>query len=88
MKRNFAGPSMIKDEMRVATRKMEIGKAKSLYSISMEVLEVFEGYGIDKIAKLFNEIYDTCQIPSRISKSIFIALTKEPGATQCKIISN
>ena len=32
---------------------------------------------------LLYEIYDTGQIPQDISKSIFIALPKKPGLTEC-----
>ena len=40
----------------------------------MKFLEAFEYYRIDKITKILNKIYDTVQIPSGISKFIFIAL--------------
>ena len=41
--------------------------------------------GIDKIATLLNEIYDTGQFPPNISKSVFKALPKKPGATGCEL---
>ena len=72
MKRsNEAGPPIMKDEIRAAIRRMKLGKATGPGSISVELLEALEDYGIDKITTLLNEIYDTGQIPSDISKSIF-----------------
>ena len=41
-------------------------------------------FGIEKITDLLNEVYDTGQIPTDMSKSIFIALPKKPGATECE----
>ena len=40
--------------------------------------------GIDKIT-LFNKIYDTGHILPDISKSIFIALSKRPGAAESEL---
>ena len=37
------------------------------------------------ITALLNKIYDTGQIPPDISKSIFIALKKKPGITECEL---
>ena len=70
----FAAPPIMKDEIRAAIRKMKLINATGPVSISVELLEALEDYGIDKISTLLNEIYETGQIPSHISKSIFIAL--------------
>ena len=59
---------------------MKSGKATCPRSISVELLEALEVYGIDKnikITTLLNKIYGTGQIPPDIPKSIFIALPKE-----------
>ncbi|GFO09658.1 endonuclease-reverse transcriptase, partial [Plakobranchus ocellatus] len=42
-------------------------------------------FGIGKVTHLLNEIYDTGQIPTDLSKSIFIALPKKPGATESEL---
>ena len=55
MKRNFAGPPIMKDEIRVAIRKTKFDKATG----PIETLEALEAYGIDNISTLLNEIYDT-----------------------------
>ena len=64
-------------EIWAAIRKMKLGKRTGPDSISVELLEPLEDYGIDKTTTLFNKTYDTCKIPRDISKSIFIALPKE-----------
>ncbi|GFN95634.1 endonuclease-reverse transcriptase [Plakobranchus ocellatus] len=48
-------------------------------------IEALEDFGIGKVTHLLNEIYDTGQIPTDLSKSIFIALPKKPGATECEL---
>ena len=63
----------------LAIRKMKLGKATGPYSISVELLEALENYGIYMITTLLNEMYDTGRIPPDISKSLFIALPKKPG---------
>ncbi|GFR85819.1 transposon TX1 uncharacterized 149 kDa protein [Elysia marginata] len=85
MKRNFAGPLILKDEVRAAIRKMKSGKATGPDKISVELIEALEDYGIEKTTNLLNEIYDTGQIPTDLTKSIFIALPKKPGATECEL---
>ena len=80
MKHNFAGPPIMKDEIRAALR-----KETDPNSISVELLKALEDYGIDMITTLLNEIYDTGQVPLDMSKSIFIALPKKPRATGCEL---
>ena len=85
MKKNFAGPSIMKDEVREAMRKMKTGKATGPDGLSIELIEALEEFGIEKVTTLLNEIYDTGQIPVDMSRSIFIALPKKPGATDCEL---
>ena len=85
MKKNFAGPPIMKDEVREAMRKMKTGKATGPNGLSIELIEALEEFGIEKVTTLLNEIYDTGQIPVDMSRSIFIALPKKPGATDCEL---
>ena len=85
MKKNFAGPPIMKDELREAMRKMKTGKATGPDGLSIELIEALEEDGIEKVTTLLNEIYDTGQIPVDMSRSIFIALPKKPGATDCEL---
>ncbi|GFO23899.1 endonuclease-reverse transcriptase [Plakobranchus ocellatus] len=60
-------------------------EGKSPDNISVELIEALEDFGIGKVTHPLNEIYDTGQIPTDLSKSIFIALPKKPGATECEL---
>ncbi|GFS11191.1 LINE-1 retrotransposable element ORF2 protein [Elysia marginata] len=85
MKNNFAGPVIMKDEVRAAIRKMKNGKATGPDSIAVEQIEALEEFGTTIITDLLNEIYDTGQIPTDMLKSIFIATPKKAGATECEL---
>ena len=50
---------IMKDEIQVEIRMIILGKATGLDRIAVKFLEALEEYGIDKIATLLNEIYDT-----------------------------
>ncbi|GFO48682.1 upf0568 protein c14orf166 homolog [Plakobranchus ocellatus] len=85
MKNNFAGPPIMKEEVETAIKKMKHGKAAGPDNISVELIEAREDFGIGKVTHLLNEIYDTGQIPTDLSKSIFIALPKKSNATECEL---
>ena len=85
MKKNFAGPPILKEEVRAAINKMKKGKATGPDNISVELIEALDDLGIEKTTQLLNEIYDTGQLPQDISRSVFIALPKKPGATECEL---
>ena len=85
MKKNFAGSPIMKDEVREAMRKIKTGKATGPDGLSIELIEALEEYRIEKVTTLLNEIYDTGQIPVDMSRSIFKALPKKPGATDCEL---
>ena len=77
-KHNFAGPPIMKDEIRAAMRKMKLRKATGPDNIYLQILEILGDYGVDKITTLVNKIYDTGQIPPDISESIpFYSTAKE-----------
>ena len=78
------GPTILKDEVHAALLAMKNGKAPGLDGITVEHIETLEEFGIEKLTLLLNEVYDTGLIPSDMSKSIFIALPKKPGATECE----
>ncbi|GFO37775.1 hypothetical protein PoB_006428000 [Plakobranchus ocellatus] len=68
----------MKEEVETAIKKMKYGKATGPDNISVELIEALEDFGIGKVTHLLNEIHDTGQIPTDLSKSIFIALPKKP----------
>ena len=75
----------MKDEVRAAIQNMKGGKATGPDNIAIEQIEAPEEFGISKITILFNEIYDTGHIPKDMLKSVFIALPKKAGATECEL---
>ncbi|GFO38874.1 endonuclease-reverse transcriptase [Plakobranchus ocellatus] len=68
MKNNFAGPPIMKEEVETAIKKMKHVKATGPDNISVELIEALEDLGIRKVTHLLNEIYDTGQIPTDLSK--------------------
>ncbi|GFN76223.1 endonuclease-reverse transcriptase [Plakobranchus ocellatus] len=85
MKGNFAGPPILKDEVRTAIWKMKNGKATGPDNIAAEQIKALDEFGINKITELLDEIYETGEIPKEMLKSIFIALPKKDGATECEL---
>ena len=85
MKRNFVVPTIMKDEIRAAKRKMKIlRQSTGRNSISVELLEALEDSGIDKIATLLNKLYDTGQIPPDMCNT-FVELIAVPEVTECEL---
>ena len=65
---------------------MKGGKATGPDNIAIEQnIEAPEELGISKITILLNEIYDTGRIPKDMLKSVFVALSKKAGATECEL---
>jgi hypothetical protein len=48
------------------------------------MIEALDGFGINKITNLFNCMYDSCHTPNDLTTSIFIALSKRVGVTECE----
>lgn len=42
-------------------------------------------FGIDKLTKITNEIYDNGEITEDLSRRVSIALPKKPTANECKL---
>ncbi|XP_042884442.1 uncharacterized protein LOC122261026 [Penaeus japonicus] len=82
VEKNMEGPPIIKSEVRVAIGKMKKNKAPGPDKIVTEMIKALDEFGIDKMTEIINEIYDSGEIPEELSKSIFIALPKKPGAIE------
>ena len=82
--KNFDGPPIMKDDVRKAVKSMKKGKAAGPDKITVEMIESLDEFGIYMLPDFLNAIYDSGEIPSDLSKSIFIALPKKPGATECE----
>ena len=85
IKKNIEGPCILKEEVQRALKKMKSGKATGPDNIPVEIITVLEDLGIDMTTKLLNAIYDSGTIPEDLCKSVFIALPKTPGATECEL---
>ena len=53
-------------------------------NINIEMVAAMEDLGVD-IKQLLIDIYDTGQIPTDLSQSIFTAIPKKPGAIECEL---
>ena len=62
---------------------MKLGKSTGPDNIPVEVIVTLEELGREKTTKLLNSIYDSGEITKDMIKSVFIALPKSPGATEC-----
>ena len=85
IKKNFEGPSILKQEVAAAINKMKNGKATGPDNIPIEMIKALEEIGLDMTTRLMNAIYDNGTIPVDLCKSVFIALPKTPGATECEL---
>jgi len=63
---------------------MKNGKAAGSDNVEAEFLKLINEEGIKWIRKIFNNIYDTGEIPKEWLKSEFIALPKKIGAKKCE----
>ena len=77
------GPKIVKSEIESALKQMSKGKAVGVDNISAEALQALGDFGIEKLTELCNDMYKSAYIPEDLRTSIFIALPKKPGATEC-----
>ena len=47
------------------------------------MLKALDEWGIDALHKIIDQIYECGEIPEELSKSVFIAMPKKPGAIDC-----
>ena len=74
---NTDGPPILKVELENALRKMKNGKAAGVDEITAEMLKPLGDFGINKLTKLFNDIYDTGFLPDEMLSYIYITLSKK-----------
>ena len=85
IRKDIDGPNILKDEVRFAIKHMKRNKACGPDNIFAELLHATEEFSVEKITEIANDIYNSGEIPDDLSKSIFIALPKKPGATECEL---
>ena len=83
--KDIDGPDILKDEVRFAIKHLKRNKACGPDNIFAELLHATEEFSVEKITEIANDIYNSGEIPDDLSKSIFIALPKKPGATECEL---
>ena len=77
------GPKILQAEVSTAIKKMRKNKATGPDGIVIEMIEALEEYGIDKVTDVVNKTYDDENFPKDLSKLVFIAIPKKPGAIDC-----
>ena len=85
IRKDIDGPEILKDEVRFAVKHMKRNKACGPDNIYAELLQASEEFSVEKITEIANDIYNSGKMPEDLSKSIFIALPKKPGATECEL---
>ena len=83
--KNLEGPRILKSEVRTAIAEMKRNKAAGPDGIVAEMIYALDEFGVEKLTNILNEIYDTSEIPEDLTKSIFIAFPKNPGAIECEL---
>ena len=79
------GPPILKEEVEAAIKRMKLGKATGPDNIPVEIIVALEELGLNIVTHFLNRIYDSGKIPDDLLKSVFIALPKSPGATECEL---
>ncbi|GFO38846.1 endonuclease-reverse transcriptase [Plakobranchus ocellatus] len=85
IKEKIEGPTILKEEVEAAVKKMKNGKATGPDNIPVEIIKALDNLGIDMTTRLLNAIYDSGPIPEDLCKSVFIVLPETLGATECKL---
>lgn len=79
------GPSITRDEILHALRTMKSGKVPGPDNIYIELLKLFDDNDglLDLLTELFNDVYDTGQIPSKWLISTFLTIPKKTTSRKC-----
>ena len=75
----------MKSEVESALEKMKRNKAAGPDETVTEMLTSSEDFDIENLIDLVNRVYDSGEIPEDLSRLIFMALPKKPGATACEL---
>ena len=74
----------MEDEVRQALKEIKREKAEGSYGVVSEMLEAAGDFGIGKLTRLANRIYDNGDIPMKMRESVLIAFPKKPGEVDCE----
>ena len=78
------GNPITREEVRDAMKQMKKNKSVGNDEIAFEMIEALRSFGPDKITDIANFLYESENVPDEMIESIFIALPKNPGTTDCK----
>src|SRR5215469_12186722 len=81
---NGEGPPILNEEVEDAMNKMKFGKAVGNDGIALEMLKALGNFAVEKITTLANKIYESGELTSHMSKSVFIAIPKVQGTLECE----
>ena len=73
-----------RDELRYVMKQMKKNKAVGNDQIAFEMIGALGNFGLDKITDITNSVYESENVTNEMIESIFIALPKKPGTTNCK----
>ena len=79
------GLKILKAEVKTAISRINKNKAARPGNMVIEMINALEEFGIKKLTDMINEIYEKGEIPRDLSRSIFTALPKRPGAIECEL---
>lgn len=77
------GPLFTTEEVRTAIRGIKDGKTTGPDNFYSEFLKLMDDNGIKWLTKIFNNIYNTGEVPQSWLKSTFVTLPKKPNAKKC-----
>ena len=76
---NMLGPKILTSEVQAAGQSMRNNKAVGTDEIGVELIKSIGDFGIEKLTKMLKGICELGNIPTDLSRSIFIALPKKPA---------
>lgn len=82
--REMEGPEILKSEIQKAMKSMKTGKSPGDDGVMIEMLKAGGEILLDKITTIANKVYNTGIIPEEMGKSVFIAIPKKAGTTDCE----
>lgn len=79
----MAGPQILESEVKSAIRRARNCKAPGADDIPVEQLKLLDDESVRLLTALFNRVYQTGQIPSEWTRSIFVPLPKKCKPSGC-----
>lgn len=77
------GPEILKSEVLFNIKSAKTKKAAGPDDIPVELLQLINEKNIDILVKLFNDVYNTGEIPEEWLRSVFITIPKKQRARRC-----